>query len=52
MYAAQLAPFEKLLQEGNSRLQAIGHIGVARFSKLRDAHLAIEKRAAVRGEAC
>lgn len=45
MYAAQLAPFEKLLQEGNPRLQAIGRIGAAHFSKLRDAHLAIEKGA-------
>ena len=50
MYAARLAPFEKLLQNINPSLQKIGKIGVNEFSKLRDFHLAHEKRAAVRGE--
>jgi hypothetical protein len=50
MYAARLAPFEKLLQNSNPRLQSVGKIGVNEFSKLRDFHLAHEKRAAVRGE--
>jgi hypothetical protein len=50
MYAARLAPFEKLLQNINPSLQKIGKNGVNEFSKLRDFHLAHEKRAAVRGE--
>jgi hypothetical protein len=50
MYAAKMAPFEKLLKNTNPRLQKIGKIGVNSFASLRDAHLAYEKRAAVRGE--
>ena len=50
MFAARLAPFEKLLNHKNVRLQKVGKIGFEHFSKLRDDHLAHEKRAAVRGE--
>jgi hypothetical protein len=50
MFAARLAPFEKLLQHTNDRLRIVGRIGVANFSKLRDENLEHEKRAAVRGE--
>jgi hypothetical protein len=50
MFAARLAPFEKLLQHHDVRLQRIGKIGFGHFSKLRDEQLAHEKRAAVRGE--
>jgi hypothetical protein len=50
MYAAKMAPFEKLLKNENPRLQRIGQIGVNTFSSPRDSHLAHEKRAAVRGE--
>lgn len=50
MYAAKMAPFEKLLKSTDPRLQKIGKIGVKNFSVHRDAHLAHEKRAAVRGE--
>jgi len=49
MYASRLTPFEKLLQHGDARLRKVGQIGVQHFSKLRDEHLAAEKRAAVRG---
>jgi hypothetical protein len=49
MFAARLAPFEKLLSHANDRLKKIGMIGYEHFSKLRDEHLAHEKRAAVRG---
>jgi PAS domain S-box-containing protein len=50
MYAARMAPFEKLLKNPNSRLQKIGKISVNNFSRLRDSYLTHEKRAAVRGE--
>jgi len=50
MYAARLAPFEKLLQHPDVRMQRIGKIGFEHFSKLRDEQLVHEKRAAVRGE--
>jgi hypothetical protein len=50
MYAARMAPFEKLLKNANPLLQKVGEIGVKNFASLRDAHLAEEKRAAVRGE--
>jgi hypothetical protein len=50
MFAARLAPFEKLLQHPDVRLQRVGKIGFEHFSKLRDDNLAHEKRAAIRGE--
>jgi hypothetical protein len=50
MYASRLIRFEKLLQHEDVRLRKVGQIGVNYFSKLRDDHLAAEKRAAVRGE--
>jgi hypothetical protein len=50
MFAAKLAPFEKLLSHPNTKLQNVGKIASEHFSKLRDKHLAAEKRAAVRGE--
>jgi hypothetical protein len=50
MFAAKMAPFEKLLKNENPRLQKIGKMGVNNFSSLHDSHLAREKRAAVRGE--
>jgi hypothetical protein len=49
MFAARLAPFEKLLQHTDARLQKVGKIGFEHFSKLRDEQLACEKRAAIRG---
>jgi hypothetical protein len=50
MYAARLAPFERLLHQADVRLRKVGTIGVEHFTKLRDEQLAREKRAAVRGE--
>ena len=50
MFAAKLAPFEKLLRHPDARLRNVAKIGFEHFSKLRDQHLAAEKRAAVRGE--
>jgi len=50
MYATRMAPFEKLLKTGHPRLQKIGQTGVNNFSPQRDAHLAHEKRAAIKGE--
>lgn len=50
MFAARLAPFEKLLHHADARLRKVGMIGVEHFTKLRDEQLAREKRAAVRGE--
>jgi hypothetical protein len=50
MFAAKLAPFEKLLQHPDARLRKVGKIGFDHFSKQRDGHLAYEKRAAIRGE--
>lgn len=50
MFVIGLAPFEKLLQHTDARLRKVGKIGFDHFSKLRDAQLAQEKRAAVRGE--
>jgi hypothetical protein len=50
MFAAKLAPFEKLLKHPDVRLQRVGKIGFEQFSKLRDENLTHEKRAAVRGE--
>lgn len=49
MYVSRLTPFEKLLQHGDARLRKVGQIGIQHFSKLRDEHLAAEKRAAIRG---
>lgn len=49
MFAAKAAPFEKLLQNPDNRLRKVGQIGFQQFSELRDAHLAAEKRAEVRG---
>lgn len=49
-YAAQLAPFEKLLQHKDSRLRKLGQIGGDHYSRLRNERLAAEKKAAVRGE--
>src|SRR3974390_2836009 len=43
MSAANLVPFEKLLQDKDERLRKIGQIGVEHFSKLRDECLAAEK---------
>lgn len=50
MYAARLAPFEKLLSHPDPRLRKVGRIGFEYFSAQRDSHLVHEKRAAVRGE--
>jgi hypothetical protein len=50
MYAANVAPFEKLLKHADPRLRKVGEIGFEHFSKLRDQTLSNEKRAAVRGE--
>jgi hypothetical protein len=50
MFAARLAPFEKLLQHSDARLRNVGKMGFEQFSKLRDEQLAAEKRAAVRGK--
>jgi hypothetical protein len=50
MFAARAAPFKKLLHHTDDRLRKVGKIGFDHFSKLRDEHLAHEKRAAVRGE--
>jgi hypothetical protein len=50
MFAAKLAPFEKLLSHPNAQLRNVGKIGFDHFSKLRDQHLTTEKRAAVRGQ--
>jgi hypothetical protein len=49
MYAARLAPFEKLIHHADARLRKVGKIGVDHFTKLRDEQLECEKRAAVRG---
>jgi hypothetical protein len=51
-YASRLVPFEKLAQHSEARLQIIGKIGLAHFSKLKNESLKIEKRAAIRGELC
>jgi len=50
MFAARLAPFEKLLHHADTRLRKVGKIGFEHYSEQRDRHLAHEKRAAVRGE--
>ena len=50
MFAARLAPFEKLLQHTDERLRKVGKIGFDHFTIQRDEHLAHEKRAAIRGE--
>src|ERR1017187_9303790 len=50
MFAARLAPFEKLLQHTDARLRKVGKIGFDHFSIQRDQNLAHEKRAAIRGE--
>jgi hypothetical protein len=50
MYAARVAQFEGLLQHADARVRKIGEIGANYFSKLRDKHMAKEKRAAIRGE--
>jgi hypothetical protein len=50
MYAAKLAPFQKLMQHPDPRLRRVGEIGSQHFTELRDNNLALEKRAAVRGE--
>jgi hypothetical protein len=52
MFAALTARFEKLFHHSDSYLRKIGAIGVGHFTKLRDAQLASEKRAAVRGDLC
>jgi hypothetical protein len=50
MFAAKLAPFEKLCDHANPRLKKVGEIGRAYFKPQRDEALQREKRAAVRGE--
>jgi len=50
MFAARLAPFEKLLKHTDFRLRKVGKIGCERFAPLRDENLVREKRAAIRGE--
>jgi hypothetical protein len=50
MFAARLAPFEKLLQHTDERLRKVGKIGFDHFTIQRDEHLAHEKRAEIRGE--
>jgi len=49
MFAARLSPFEKLLIHTDERIQRVGKIGVDHFSKLLDAQLRGERRAAIRG---
>jgi hypothetical protein len=50
MFAAKLAPFEKLCDHANPRLKKVGETGRAYFKPQRDEALQREKRAAVRGE--
>ena len=50
MFAARLAPFEKLRNHPDVRLQKVAAIGTKHFSALRDENLAREKRLAIRGE--
>jgi len=50
MFAARLAPFEKLLSHPDARLRKVGKIGFGHYAEQRDKHLAHEKRAAVRGD--
>lgn len=52
MYSAKLAPFKKLLQHPDLRLQRVAKIGFEHFSALKDENLAREKHAAVRGNLC
>jgi len=49
MFAAWAAPFEKLLKHDDARLRKVGKIGFEHYTRLKDAHLAHEKRAAIRG---
>jgi hypothetical protein len=50
MYATKLKAYEELLKNPDTRLQQIGRTAAAYFSKMRDENLALEKRAAIRGE--